>query len=161
MRNRLSNELAVCGFNAVAAIAEYHPDRIQRLFLREEHIKPLASLCKSLAEQKKPYKVCEDEELERLCKSPRHQGIVAMIDEPEVPPLSMEDVESWAAEGKTGLILDSVGNDQSGSHSQSCGFFRCFLCGSQRSRQGSPAYQQRIPGSRRRYGTSDIQIGQG
>lgn len=124
MRNRLSNELAVCGFNAVAAIAEYHPDRIRRLFLREEHIKPLASLCKSLAEQKKPYKVCEDEELERLCKSPRHQGIVAMIDEPEVPPLSMEDVESWAAEGKTGLILDSVGNDNNlGAIARAAAFF--------------------------------------
>jgi TrmH RNA methyltransferase len=123
MRNKLTEELAVCGFNAVAAIAEYHPEKINRLFFREERLKQFTKLCKNLAERKRPYKVCDDEELERICKSSRHQGIVAMIEEPLVPGASPEDIEEWA-QGKTGLILHSVGNDHNlGAMVRSAAFF--------------------------------------
>lgn len=33
MRNKQLRELAVCGFEAVRALADQHPERIQRLFL--------------------------------------------------------------------------------------------------------------------------------
>jgi TrmH RNA methyltransferase len=112
VRNKLTNELAVCGLNAVAALGEYHPDRIKRLFLREDRLKQLSGLCRILAERKRPYKLCADEELEKICKSSHHQGTVAMIDEPVVEPLSRTDLETWSREGKTGLILVTVGNDQ-------------------------------------------------
>jgi TrmH RNA methyltransferase len=124
MRNKLTNELAVCGFNAAAALGEYHPEKINRLFLREDRLKQFTRVCKHLAERKRPYKICGDEELERLCKSPRHQGVVAMIEEPLVEPIGEEDIRRWAGEGKTGLILHSVGNDHNlGAIVRSAGFF--------------------------------------
>jgi len=124
MRNRLTNELAVCGFNAVKALADIHPDRINRIFLREEHLKTFSKACKLLAKEKRPYKLCGDEELERLCKSPRHQGVVAMMEEPEVTPLSPEDFQRWIDAGDRVLVLDSVGNDNNlGAIVRSAAFF--------------------------------------
>lgn len=124
MHNKLVNELAVCGMNAVSAVGQYHPLTINRLFLREDRLKSFTHICKQLAERKRPYKICEDEELERICKSVHHQGVVAMIEEPAVEPLSMEDLELWAAEGKTGIILHSVENDHNfGSITRAAAFF--------------------------------------
>jgi TrmH RNA methyltransferase len=124
MRNRLTSELAVCGFNAVQALGQYHPETVNRLFLREDRLPEFSKLCKLLAERKNPYKLCGDEELERICKSNRHQGIVAMIEEPQVPELSREDVFLWAREGWIGLVLHSVGNDHNlGAMVRSAAFF--------------------------------------
>ena len=124
MRNKLTGELAVCGFNAAAALGEFHPERIKRLFLREDRLKAFTGVCKGLAERRRPYKLCGDEELERICKSSRHQGVVAMIAEPELPPVSAADLRCWAEEGKTALVLHSVGNDHNlGAMVRSAAFF--------------------------------------
>jgi TrmH RNA methyltransferase len=124
MRNKLTSELAVCGFNTAAALGELHPEKINRLFLREDRLKQFNKVCKNLAERKRPYKICDDEELERICKSIHHQGIVAMIEEPVVEDAGQEDIEKWAAEGMTGLILHSVGNDHNlGAMVRSAAFF--------------------------------------
>jgi TrmH RNA methyltransferase len=124
MRNKLTRELAVCGLKAALALGEYHRDRINRLFLREDRLGLFSKVCKDLAERRRPYKLCADEELERICKSNRHQGVVAMIEEPPVPPLSEEDVAAWAGESLTGLILHSVGNDHNlGAMARSAAFF--------------------------------------
>ena len=124
MRNKLKNELAVCGINAVLAVGQYNPLTINRLFLREDRLHLFTHICKQLAERKRPYKICEDEELERVCKTVHHQGIVAMIEEPVVEPLSMEDLDLWANEGKTGIILHSVENDHNlGAIARAAAFF--------------------------------------
>ena len=124
MRNKLTDELAICGFNAVLAAGEHHPQTINRLFLREDRLKSFTAVCKQLAERKRPYKICEDDELERICKSVHHQGVVAMIEEPVIEPLSLEDLELWASEGKTGIILHSVGNDHNlGAIARAAAFF--------------------------------------
>ena len=124
MRNRLTDELAICGLNAVIAAGEYNPEKINRLFLREDRLKQFTKICKNLAERKRPYKICEDEELETICKSSHHQGVVAMILLPVPEPLSREDLEEWSGEGKTGLVLHSVGNDHNlGAIARSAAFF--------------------------------------
>jgi TrmH RNA methyltransferase len=124
MRNKLTNELAVCGYNAVRALADFHPERINRLFLREDLLRSFGPVCKGLAQRKRPYKVCDDEELERLCKSPRHQGAVAMIFEPEISELTEDDFYSWNGAGETMLFLASVGNDNNlGAIVRSAAFF--------------------------------------
>jgi len=124
MRNKLTDELAICGMNAVLAAAECHPQKINRLFLREDRLKSFTGICKQLAERKRPYKICEDEELERVCKSVHHQGVVAMIEEPVIEPLSEEDLELWANEKKTGVILNSIGNDHNlGAIARAAAFF--------------------------------------
>ena len=120
----MTNELAVCGLNAVIAVAENHPQQINRLFLREDRLKSFTGICKNLAERKRPYKICLDEELERICKTNHHQGVVAMIFLPETQPLSREDLEEWSMEGKTGLVLHTVGNDHNlGAIIRSAAFF--------------------------------------
>ncbi|MCL2270385.1 MAG: RNA methyltransferase [Treponema sp.] len=111
MRNKLTDELAVCGLKAALALAEYHHETINRLFLRQDRFNLFTKICKKLAERKRPYKICDDGELERICKSVHHQGVVMMIEEPVIEPLTMEDLDFWAQEGKTGLVLHEVGND--------------------------------------------------
>jgi TrmH RNA methyltransferase len=124
MHNKLTDELAVCGMNAALAVGEHHPLSINRLFLREDRLKSFTGICKQLAERKRPYKICEDEELERICKSVHHQGVVAMIEEPEVEPLTREDLDLWAGEKKTGVVLHSVGNDHNlGAIARAAAFF--------------------------------------
>jgi TrmH RNA methyltransferase len=124
MRNNLTDELAVCGLNAALAVGQYHPQTINRLFLREDRFHLFTGVCKQLAERKRPYKICNDEELERICKSVHHQGVVVMIEEPVIEPLSREDLDKWADEGKTGLILYSVGNDHNlGAAARAAAFF--------------------------------------
>jgi len=124
MRNKLTDELAICGMNAVLAAGEFHPETINRLFLREDRFYSFTDVCKQLAERKRPYKICDDEELERICKSVHHQGVVAMIEEPVIEPLSLEDLDLWADERKTGIILHSVGNDHNlGAIARAAAFF--------------------------------------
>jgi len=124
MRNKLTDELAVCGLKAAQALAEYHPETINRLFLRQDRFSLFTKLCKKLAERKRPYKICEDEELERLCKSVHHQGVVMMVEEPVIEPLTKEDLDLWAQEGKTGLVLHEVGNDHNlGAIARAAAFF--------------------------------------
>jgi TrmH RNA methyltransferase len=127
MRNKLTDELAVCGMNAALALGTFHPEKINRLFLRGDRLPSFTGVCKKLAERKRPYKICEDEELEKICKSPRHQGVVAMIEEPVVEGAVEQDLYSWALEGKTGLVLYEVGNDHNlGAMARSAAFFDCF-----------------------------------
>lgn len=113
--------------NAALALGLHHPEKINRLFLREDRLSSFTRICKSLAERKRPYKICGDEELEKICKSPRHQGVVVMIEEPVVEGATEQDLSCWAAEGKTGLVLHEVGNDHNlGAMARSAAFFDCF-----------------------------------
>jgi TrmH RNA methyltransferase len=124
MRNKRSDELAVCGLNAVLALGKYHPEQIFRLFLREDRMKDFGAVCKRLAAMKRFYKICDDEELEKLSKSNRHQGAVAMIHEskPLVPDETL--IQEWSAQGKIGILLSSVGNDHNlGAIIRSAAFF--------------------------------------
>lgn len=124
MRNKLTDELAVCGLNAALSVAEYHPETINRLFIREDRLKLFSGVCKKLAERKRPYKLCGDEELETICKSVHHQGVVVMIEEPVIEPLTRDDLDLWAREGKTGLLLYSVENDHNfGAIARAAAFF--------------------------------------
>jgi TrmH RNA methyltransferase len=124
MHNKLVGELAICGLNAVKAAALYHPERINRFFLREERLELFKELCGDLAKRKRPYKICEDEELLRICKNQHHQGVVAMITDGVVEPLTPGDLETWADGAKTGVVLHSVGNDLNlGAIARAAAFF--------------------------------------
>ena len=124
MHNKLTDELAVCGLKAALSIAEHHPETINRLFLREDRFYGFTAVCKQLARRKRPYKICDNEELERICKSVHHQGVVVMIEAPVIEPLTREDLDLWADEGKTGLVLHDVGNDHNlGAIARAAAFF--------------------------------------
>ena len=124
MRNKLTDELAICGLKAALALAEYHHETINRLFLRQDRFNLFTGVCKKLAERKRPYKICENDELERLSKSVHHQGVVMMIEEPVIEPLTKEDLDFWTQEGKTGIVLHEVGNDHNlGAIARAAAFF--------------------------------------
>ena len=125
MKNKLNNELAVCGFSAVKTLEKTNSDRIKRLYFTEDRAPLFGGLCKTLSKRKAPYnKVKDPSELERLCGSVHHQGVVAMIEAPEVLHLNTDIVEEWITTGQNALLLDRVGNANNlGAIVRSAAFF--------------------------------------
>lgn len=124
MKNKSKNELAVCGFEAVKALAKKSPEKISRLYFNEERKKSFGEICKILARKKIPYNIAEDKELEKLCGSVHHQGVVAMIQQPEILPLDRKTVDKWVEEKQSALLLDRVGNANNlGAIVRSAAFF--------------------------------------
>jgi len=125
MKNKQNRELAVCGFEAVRALADKHPENIQRLFFMQDRARFFGQVCKSLAADRKLYRVVESElELEKLCQSVHHQGVVAMIRDPEIPRLEPETLALWVKNRARVLVLDRVGNANNlGAIVRSAAFF--------------------------------------
>lgn len=125
MKNTERNELAVCGFAAVKTLEKVNPQKIQRLYFTEELAPKFGGLCKKLASDKKPYNQVRDPyELERLCGSVHHQGVVAMITMPEIVPLTKTIASEWADKKESAILLDRVGNANNlGAIVRSASFF--------------------------------------
>ena len=125
MKNTLNNELAVCGFAAVKTLEKANWERITRLYFSSTRAPLFGGLCKKLAAAKKPYNQVKDEvELERLCGSVHHQGVVAMIQTPEIKALNTEITAKWVEEKQSAILLDRVGNANNlGAIVRSAAFF--------------------------------------
>ena len=125
MKNKAKKELAVCGFEAVKALAKIHPEKINRLYFDESHKFDFGQICRTLASRKAPYNIVKDAaELEKLCGSVHHQGVVAMIAQPEIMPLTKEITVEWLHKKESALILDRVGNANNlGAIVRSAAFF--------------------------------------
>lgn len=125
MKNTLNNELAVCGFAAVKTLEKVNWQRITRLYFNSDRAPLFGGLCKKLAAAKKPYnQVASDIELEKLCGSVHHQGVVAMIQMPEIRPLNTEITAKWVQENQSAILLDRVGNANNlGAIVRSAAFF--------------------------------------
>lgn len=125
MRNKLNNELAVCGFSAVKTLEKTNSERIRRLYFTQEKAPLFGGLCKQLAKRKVPYNVVQDpSELEKLCGSVHHQGVVAMIEAPKIMHLNTNIVDDWISRGESALLLDNVGNANNlGAIVRSAAFF--------------------------------------
>lgn len=124
MKNKRNNELAICGFEAVKALEKNNPDAIRRLYFTEDRAPLFGGLCKSLAKKRIPYNQVEAADLEKLCGSVHHQGVVAMIDQPAIERLSKADVAAWIENGENALLLDRIGNANNlGAIIRSAAFF--------------------------------------
>ena len=124
MKNTHTNELAVCGFEAVRALADVHPERIRRLYFTRERASAFGGTCRQLAAQKRPYNTVEAEELEKLCGSVHHQGVVAMIATPRLTALTSDITDGWLHGHESALLLDRVGNANNlGAIVRSAAFF--------------------------------------
>ena len=124
MKNTQNNELAVCGFAAVKTLEKINYKRITRLYFTEEKAPLFGGLCKKLAGDKKPYNKKSDEDLEKLCGSVHHQGVVAMIESPEIKPLNKETTSQWVENKEKAILLDRVGNANNlGAIVRSAAFF--------------------------------------
>ena len=125
MKNKRNKELAVCGFEAVKAIEKNNPQIITRLYFTADRSHQFGDLCRSMAQRKAPYNLVEDSsELEKLCGSIHHQGVVAMIPQPEIEPLSASTVAGWVENKEDTLLLERVGNANNlGAIVRSAAFF--------------------------------------
>ena len=124
MKNTRKNELAVCGIEAVKALAKNHPESIRRFYYDDARTMDFKSLFSSLASRKVPYNKVEDSELEKLSGTVHHQGVVAMIEQPSSPHLTVEIADGWLHRKESALLLDRVGNANNlGAIVRSAAFF--------------------------------------
>ena len=124
MKNDMRHELAVCGFEAVKALVKYNPQKIMRFYYTRDRMMDFKDLFKSLAERKVPYNNIPEGELERLSGTPHHQGVVAMIDLPEIPHLNTDITDEWLHNKESAILLDRVGNANNlGAIVRSAAFF--------------------------------------
>lgn len=124
MKNKLNKELAVCGFSAVKTLEKNNSEKIRRLYFTQDRAPLFGGLCKQMSKRKAPYNVVEPKELEKLCGSIHHQGVVAMIDEPEIRELTPEIINGFIAKKEHTILLDRVGNANNlGAIVRSAAFF--------------------------------------
>lgn len=124
MKNKRNNELAVCGFAAVKKLEKNHPEKIKRLYFTSDVAPKFGGLCRKLAKNHGIYNQKPAEDLEKLCGSVHHQGVVAMIEPPEIIPLDSDITESWFENGENAVLLDRIGNANNfGAIVRSAAFF--------------------------------------
>ncbi len=125
MKNSKNDELAVCGFAAVKTLEKAGWERITRLYFTHDVAPRFGGLCKKMAEAKRPYNQVKDPvELERLSGSVHHQGVVAMIESPEILPLTTSITDGWIERRESAVLLDRVGNANNlGAIVRSAAFF--------------------------------------
>lgn len=125
MKNTQKDELAVCGFAAVKTLEKINWQRIKRLYFTQEKAPLFGGLCKKLASVKRPYNQVKDPvELEKLSGSVHHQGVVAMVEPPQILPLTTNVTARWIDEKESALLLDRVGNANNlGAIVRSAAFF--------------------------------------
>ena len=124
MKNTKNNELAVCGFAAVKKLEKNHPEKIKRLYFTEEKAPLFGGLCKKLAKQHGIYNMKPAADLEKLSGTVHHQGVVAMIEPPEIQPLDSDITDGWSARGENAVLLDRIGNANNfGAIVRSAAFF--------------------------------------
>lgn len=124
MKNTKRNELAVCGFATVKKLEKNHPEKISRLYFTEEVAPKFGGLCRKLAKNHGIYNQKPAADLEKLSGTVHHQGVVAMIETPEIIPLDSDITDSWAANGEDAVLLDRIGNANNfGAIVRSAAFF--------------------------------------
>ena len=124
MKNKKRNELAVCGFATVKKLEKNHPEKITRLYFTEDKAPLFGGLCKKLAKNHGIYNQKPAEDLEKLSGTVHHQGVVAMIEAPEIQPLDSDITDSWIENGENAVLLDRIGNANNfGAIVRSAAFF--------------------------------------
>jgi TrmH RNA methyltransferase len=70
--------LRICGLAAVRALFERAPGRVERLFFEPRLKAELAAWCGILGDARKPYREADPATLERVGRTVRHGGVVAI-----------------------------------------------------------------------------------
>jgi len=110
----------ICGAQAVGAVFAKRPDDALRLFYTAEQKPAVGPWCAVLAAAKKPYRLVEAAELEKVAATTHHGG-VAVVAKPRVPAIF--DAAN-PPRGKFLLVLDGVGNPHNlGAIARSAAFF--------------------------------------
>ena len=124
MKDTKRNELAVCGFATVKKLEKNHPEKIRRLYFTEEVAPKFGGLCRKLAKNHGIYNQKPAGDLEKLSGTVHHQGVVAMIEAPEIQPLDSDITDSWVENHENAVLLDRIGNANNfGAIVRSAAFF--------------------------------------
>ena len=110
----------ISGIKPIAALFAHRPEEVLRLFYLPAMREAAGPFCGQLAQAKKPYRMVEAEELEKVAGTPHHGGIVA-IAKPRVPAILKYDE---IPRGRLLLVLDGIGNPHNlGAIARSAAFF--------------------------------------
>ena len=124
MKNTKRNELAVCGFATVKKLEKNHPEKIRRLYFTEEVAPKFGGLCRKKKKNHGIYNQKPAGDLEKLSGTVHHQGVVAMIEAPEIQPLDSDITDSWVENHENAVLLDRIGNANNfGAIVRSAAFF--------------------------------------
>lgn len=124
MKNKLTNELAVCGFAAVKELVKFNKNKIRRFYYTRDRMMDFKDDFKYFAQNKVPYNNIPEGELEKLSGTVHHQGVVAMIEMPEIPHLNVSITDEWLHNKEPAILLDRVGNANNlGAIARSAAFF--------------------------------------
>lgn len=100
------------------------PEKITRLYFTEDVAPKFGGLCKKLAKNHGIYNQKPAGDLEKLSGTVHHQGVVAMIEAPEIQPLDSDITDSWVENGENAVLLDRIGNANNfGAIVRSAAFF--------------------------------------
>ncbi len=110
MPSEAAREQLICGLRAVQAALRARPLQVRRLFYSPEHEPLLRPVLAQLAKRRAIFRSLPDAELDRVAASRAHQGLVAVLDAPDVPLLAREAVVTAAQTPGVTLLLDGVGN---------------------------------------------------
>lgn len=119
-----TREQTICGLRAVQAALSQRPERVRRLFYSAEHARALQPVLAQLAKRQAIFRALPPDELDRVAGTRAHQGLVAVLDSPEVPTLARAEVERAARQPGVTLLLDGVGNPHNvGAIARTAAFF--------------------------------------
>lgn len=114
----------IAGLPAVTALFATAPSRVERLFFDERMKTKAGDFCAVLARARKPYRLVDDDELQRVAGSVMHGGIVALAEPSPLAEFDLREASNWARDGKPLLILDGVSNPQNlGAIARTAAFF--------------------------------------
>ena len=105
-----TRDQTLCGLRAVHAALRARPEQVRRLFFAAEHARDLQPVLAQLAKRRAIFRELPDEELDRVAGTRAHQGLVAVLDTPDVPTLARAEVVIAAQNPGITLLLDGVGN---------------------------------------------------
>ncbi len=116
--------LRVAGMPAVAALFATAPERVERLFFDARTKSQTGAFCAALARARKPYRLVESAELERVAGSVMHGGIVALAQPVAAAAFDPAAAPGWARDGQPLILLDGVSNPQNlGAIARTAAFF--------------------------------------
>jgi TrmH RNA methyltransferase len=114
----------IAGLPAVAALFAAAPERVERLFFVERLRSAATPFCAALARERKPYRLVESDELDRVAGTVLHGGIVAIARPQAMHTFDAEAASDWARDGTPLLILDGIGNPHNlGAIARTAAFF--------------------------------------
>lgn len=110
----------ICGLNAVNALFRRREAAVERLFYLPEVRAAAGPHCAVLAAARKPYRMVESDELEKIAGTPHHGGIVAVA-RTRVPEIFNIQQPPRV---RLLLVLDGIGNPHNlGAIARSAAFF--------------------------------------